>query len=70
MTTTPQEQSTPPAPTPPAPSAPAPVDAPEERFAAYDKTLLRFVGGVHSTRAKATKAAKDKGATSVEIRTV
>lgn len=39
-------------------------------FAAYDKTLLRFVGGTHDTKAKAKAAAKDKGVTDVEIREV
>lgn len=58
-----QDQLTPPTP------APAPVEA-DGSFAAYDKDLLRFVGGVHPTKAKAKAAAKDKGAGNVEIRPV
>lgn len=45
------------APTP----TPTPAPATGKRYAAYDKTYLRFVGGVHDTKAKATKAAKDTG---------
>lgn len=43
----------------------------EERdFAAYDLTYLRFVGGVHETKAAATKAAKAAGLVAFEIREV
>lgn len=41
-----------------------------DSFAAFDRKFQRFVGGVHPTKAKAKAAAKDKGATDVEIRSV
>lgn len=41
-----------------------------KRFAAYDTNYLRFVGGVHDTKAKATKAAKDLEVKDFEIREV
>lgn len=40
------------------------------RYAAYDKVLLRFVGGVHDTKAAAKAAAKAAGVSSVSIHTV
>lgn len=46
------------------------TDAGSGVFAAYDRTLLRFVGGTHDTKAKAKAAAKDQGVTDVEIREV
>lgn len=46
--------------------------APEKvtRYAAYDTTYLKFVGGVHATKAAATKAAKDAKVDKFEIREV
>lgn len=45
--------------------------APEpKRYAAYDKTLLRFVGKVCDTKAKAEKEAKDRKVQDFEIREV
>lgn len=41
-----------------------------KRYAAYDKTFEKFVGGVHDTKSAAEKAAKDRGAKTVEIREV
>lgn len=40
------------------------------RFAAFDKTLQRFVGGVHDSQDKATKAAEDRDVESFEVREV
>jgi hypothetical protein len=40
------------------------------RYAAYDKDLERFVGGVHDAKDKAAKAAKDRGVKRAEIREV
>lgn len=37
------------------------------RFAAYDTTLGKYVGGVHDSRDKARRAGKDSGAESVEV---
>lgn len=37
------------------------------RFSAYDTTYAKYVGGVHDTKAKATKAAKDAGVDTFEI---
>lgn len=37
------------------------------RFSAYDTTYAKYVGGVHDTKEKARKAAKDAGSTDVEI---
>jgi hypothetical protein len=63
---------TPPEPTPtPAPKATAATSEDKAvRYSAYDRTYLRFVGGVHDSKAKAKAAAKDKGSTDVEIREV
>lgn len=54
------EQSTTPDPSP-APEADEKPATPTNRtgFAVYDETYLRYVGGVHDTKAKAAKAAKD-----------
>lgn len=40
------------------------------RYAAYDTTYQRFVGGVQDTKAKAREAAKAAGHSTVEIREV
>jgi hypothetical protein len=66
-------------PTPPEAPAPArtttPAAAPAEspkRFAVYDTTYLRFVGGTHADRKAATAVAKDRklASGSYEIREV
>lgn len=41
------------------PSASAEVPAKKTKYAVYDETYLRYLGEVHDTKAKATKAAKD-----------
>lgn len=62
-----------PAPAPSAPAEPSPAapkaDAPK-RFAAYDKTYLRFVDGVFETRKAASDAAKAAKVKAFEIREV
>jgi len=50
----------------PAPAAAPLFDAPKGakdtgRFAAYDRTLGRYVGGTHKSRDDARKAAKERG---------
>lgn len=65
-----QNPSTTPAPTGPARTERASKAEEPERFSAYDKTFLKFVGGVHDSKSKATKAAKDAGVDDFEIRTV
>lgn len=52
----------------PAPELEVPKGAKDTgRFSAYDKTYGKYVGGVHDSREKARKAAKDAGADNVEI---
>lgn len=46
------------------------ADNDTKRYAAYDKTLLKYVGGTHEKKSDAEKAAKDRGVTDVEIREV
>ena len=42
----------------------------DKRFAVYDKTFLRFVGGTHATRKDAEQAAKDRKVKRFEVREV
>ena len=73
MTDQTPEQTTPvlpPTPEPPAPETPKPTPPKTVRYAAYDKTFLRFVGGTHLTAKAARDAAKERGAKAVEIREV
>jgi len=65
MTEQSNDQNTPTNPTPEAPKAEG-----SGRYAAYDRDLLRYVGGVHDTKAKAEKAAKDRGVKRYQIREV
>lgn len=52
---------------PPAPFT-APTGAKDTgRFAAYDTTLGKYVGGTHDSRDKARKSGRDAGAKTVEI---
>lgn len=49
-----------------------PFQAPEGakdsgRFAAYDTTLGKYVGGTHDSKTKAEKAGKDSGASSFKV---
>lgn len=68
--TTEQNPTPDPTPTPPpAPKEKAPAgDSP--RYAVYDNTYLRFVGGTHENRKAATAAAKAAGLDDYEIREV
>lgn len=61
------ENQNPSTPTPPEATSPAAEDV---RYAAYDKTYLRFVDGVFDTKAKATAAARKAKVKSYEIREV
>lgn len=57
----------------PTPADPAPKSTPSvdgAQYAAYDNTYLKYVGGTHPTKAKATAAAKAAGLDNYEIRTV
>lgn len=58
--------------TPPAEQAPKTTTTKDDgsQYAAYDTTYLRFVGGTHPTKAKASAAAKAAGLDEYEIRTV
>lgn len=52
--------------------APAPFEAPagtpdSGRFAAYDTTLGKYVGGTHDSKSKADKAGKSAGAATVTV---
>ncbi len=49
---------------------PTPTAEKTPRYAGYDQTMLRFVGGVHDTRAAAAEAAKAAGARRVTVREV
>jgi len=40
------------------------------RYAAYDRDLLRFVGGVHESSEEASKAGKAAGAKRIQVREV
>lgn len=54
------------------PESTSPAAASEgKRYAAYDKTFKRFVGGgTHDTRKAASQAAKDRKVESFEVREV
>lgn len=70
----PQGTTPPVDPTPADPPAPKPetkaAAKSDARFAVYDTTYLKFTGGTHDTKAKATKAAKDADVDKYEIREV
>lgn len=51
-----------------APKFEAPKGNPDSgRYAAYDTTLGKYVGGTHDSEAKARKAGKDSGAESYKV---
>lgn len=52
------------------PSKPKKADDTPKRYAAYDRTYLRFVGEVHDNKTAATKEARDRKVKDFEIREV
>lgn len=62
--------STPPTPAEPTPTAPKATADTAKKYAAYDKTYLRFVDGVFDTRKAASDAAKAAKVKRFEIREV